>query len=183
MERVYVTLANVTRPGESGRARLRLRRFYLGCMLDSDVPYTQGELFKEGMEWNGMTDSITVKKGKAIADAYNSPDEDFALQNLALQILNRFLAKFLVRMVFRNETIRRIELSPAHRAGTPLHSCRDGACGGAYGGPRHYFFSAETFGPRWVSLRHIVIYVYDYGHLTLPCIRCIECAWVRRCMA
>ncbi|KAL4555700.1 hypothetical protein LXL04_038328 [Taraxacum kok-saghyz] len=53
-----------------------------------------GELFKEGMEWNGMTDSITVKKGKAIADAYNSPDEDFALQNLALQIVNRFLAKF-----------------------------------------------------------------------------------------
>ncbi|KAL4568184.1 hypothetical protein LXL04_023791 [Taraxacum kok-saghyz] len=43
------------------------------------------------MEWNGMTDSITVKKGKAIADAYNSPDEDFALQNLALQIRGAFL--------------------------------------------------------------------------------------------
>ncbi|KAL4561263.1 hypothetical protein LXL04_033427 [Taraxacum kok-saghyz] len=59
----------------------------------SDYMGFMGELFKEGMEWNGMTDSITVKKGKAIADAYNSPDEDFALQNLALQIVNRFLAK------------------------------------------------------------------------------------------
>ncbi|KAL4560682.1 hypothetical protein LXL04_032835 [Taraxacum kok-saghyz] len=28
----------------------------------------------------------------------------------------------------------------------------DGACGGAYGGPRHYFFSAETFRLRWVFL-------------------------------
>ncbi|KAL4562353.1 hypothetical protein LXL04_034555 [Taraxacum kok-saghyz] len=38
----------------------------------------------------------------------------------------------------------------------------DGACGGAYGEPRHYYFSAETFGPRWVSLRHIAL-----GYCTL----------------
>ncbi|KAL4573647.1 hypothetical protein LXL04_020461 [Taraxacum kok-saghyz] len=63
------------------------------CKQDLNWQLGLNELFKEGMEWNGMTDSITVKKGKAIADAYNSPDEDFALQNLALQIVNRFLAK------------------------------------------------------------------------------------------
>ncbi|KAL4575187.1 hypothetical protein LXL04_022029 [Taraxacum kok-saghyz] len=59
---------------------------FRAIMNDVEKTKRTGELFKEGMEWNGMTDSITVKKGKAIANAYNSPDEDFALQNLALQI-------------------------------------------------------------------------------------------------
>ncbi|KAL4561833.1 hypothetical protein LXL04_034013 [Taraxacum kok-saghyz] len=82
---VFEAFNKVKSAGRSQYRPSRLISSSIGAVQNGQM--AQGELFKEGMEWNGMTDSITVKKGKAIADAYNSPHEDFALQNLALQII------------------------------------------------------------------------------------------------